>query len=45
MPPKNHGVSGNDPIYELLGIFLQNINEAIVFCSLKTKLNFNYVVI
>jgi hypothetical protein len=35
MPPQNHGVSGNDPIYELLRNFLQSINEAIVLLYLE----------
>jgi hypothetical protein len=35
MPPKNHGVSGNDLIYELLGKILQNINEAFFFWYLE----------
>jgi hypothetical protein len=29
MPPKNYQVNGNDPIYELLGEILRNINEVI----------------
>jgi hypothetical protein len=35
MPPENHGVSGNDPIYELLRKILQSLNEAIVFLYLE----------
>jgi hypothetical protein len=35
MPPKNHRVGGNDPIYELPKEILRSINEVIVFLGFE----------
>jgi len=38
MPPKNHRVSGNDVMYELLKDVLQNINEVIIFLEVDDSM-------